>query len=102
MKQSRTRPGVIMQFDKKMNTAVIVLDDPFSGQVGNIINNVPCPEIMGVQMVAPSPGTRCLVGFRDDNENNPYIVTYFTDPGKISGYSSNYFASTGIPKFMSR
>lgn len=102
MKQSRTRPGVVMQFDKKMNTAVVILDDPLSGQLGNIINNVPCPEIMGIQMVSPGPGTRCLVGFRDDNESSPYIITYFTDPGKNSGYFNNYVANTGIPKFMAR
>jgi hypothetical protein len=102
MRQAKTRPGVIMQFDKKSNLATIILDDAYSGQVGNIISSVPCPAIMGVQNVAPEPGTRCLVGFRDDNENKAYVISYFEESNLGSNYSSNYTVNTGIPKFMAR
>jgi hypothetical protein len=102
MRQSKTRPGVVMQFNKKMNTAMVVLDDQLSGQIGNIINDVPCPAVMGVQTVSPDAGTRCLIGFRDDNENHPYIISYFNDFGSTSGKLNNYVVNTGIPKYMSR
>jgi len=102
LRQSKTRPGLIMQFDRKTNLATVILDDQLSGQIGNIINGVPCPSIMGVQSVAPEPGTRCLVGFRDDNENHAYIISYFDEPNKSSGHMHNYVVNTGIPKFMAR
>ena len=102
MRQSKNRPGVVMQFNKRNNTAVIVLDDPLSGQIGNISGDVPCPSIMGVQMISPEAGTRCLVGFRDDNENHPYIITYFDDQSKNSGRLNNYVVNTGLPKYMMR
>lgn len=102
MRQAKTRPGVIMKFDKKNNRATIILDDAYSGQLGNIINSVPCPAIMGVQNVSPEPGTRCLVGFRDDNENNAYVISYFEENNLSSNYLNNYVVNTGIPKFMAR
>jgi len=102
MRQAKTRPGVIMKFDKRSNRATIILDDAYSGQVGNIINSVPCPAIMGVQNVSPEPGTRCLVGFRDDNENNAYVISYFEENNLSSNYLNNYVVNTGIPKFMAR
>ncbi len=102
LKQSKSRPGLVMKFDRKLNSATVILDDALSGQIGNIIENVPCPSIMGVQSVCPEPGTRCLVGFRDDNENHAYIINYFDDPIRVSPQMPNYVVNTGIPKFMAR
>lgn len=102
MRQAKTRPGVIMSFDMKKNSASIILDEQNSSQTGNILYDVPCPLINGVQTVAPEPGTRCLVGFRDDNERNAYVISVFEEVGMSSGYMYNYTVNTGIPKFMSR
>jgi hypothetical protein len=102
MRQSKTRPGVVMEFNKKYNVATVILDDSLSSQLGNIVQGVPCPTSMGVQTVAPEPGTRCLIGFRDDNENHPYIINYFNDPGSSSGQLNSYVVNTGIPKYLSR
>ncbi len=102
MRQAKTRPGVIMKFDKTSNRATVILDDPYSGQLGNVINSVPCPSVMGVQNVSPEPGTRCLIGFRDDNENNAYVISYFEENNLSSNYLNNYVVNTGIPKFMAR
>ena len=102
MRQSKTRPGVVMEFNKKYNVVTVILDDSLSSQLGNIVQGVPCPTSMGVQTVAPEPGTRCLIGFRDDNENHPYIINYFNDPGSSSGQLNSYVVNTGIPKYLSR
>jgi len=102
MRQAKTRPGVIMSFNMETNTASIILDDQYSGHIGNTLNNVPCPSTPGIQGVAPNPGTRCLVGFRDDNERFAYVITYFDEPGFGSNYMYNYSINTGIPKFMAR
>lgn len=102
MRQSKIRPGIIMEFEKTTNSATVILDDPYSNQVGNVVGNVPCPSVMGVQNVSPQPGTRCLVGFRDDNENHAYIITFFEENNMSSNYLHNYVVNTGIPKYMSR
>jgi hypothetical protein len=102
MRQSKTRPGVIMKFDVTTNTADVILDDAYSGQLGNIISKVPCPMNVGIQTVAPEPGTRCLIGFRDDNENNAYVISYFEEPNLNSNYMYNYSVDSGIPKFLAR
>jgi hypothetical protein len=97
---SRTRPGVVMSYDKVSNTAVVALDEQFSDAVGNIIRNVPCPFVRGVQVVAPTMGTRCLVGFRDNNETNPYIINYFDDGYSKLNHYHNTVVRTGIPRYM--
>ena len=45
MQQSRPRPGVVMSYDRSKNTAVVILEDRMSGAVGDIIKDVPCPDI---------------------------------------------------------
>jgi hypothetical protein len=100
MQKARTRPGVIMSYDKVTNTAIVVLEDQYSDSVGNVIKNVACPYTRGVQFVSPVPGERCLVGFRDNNEAKPYIINIYQDLGSNANYNYNYTLNTGIPKFM--
>lgn len=102
MRQARGRPGIIMAYDIRTNSASILVDDQMSGQIGNIMHDVPCPVNVGVQTVAPEPGTRCYVQFRDDNEGSAYVAFYFDQHQVSSSYSRNYTINTGIPKYMSR
>lgn len=98
--QTKTRPGVISSYDKYTNMATVILDERHSGTVGDILNNVPCPFTYGVQTVAPSPGTRCLVSFRSDSERDPYIINIMNDQYETGKIISNTSVDTGIPKFM--
>jgi len=100
LKQSKTRPGMIMTYDKAGNSATVILEGQSSELMGNVIRNVPCPVIRGIQSVSPVMGTRCLVAFRDNNEANPYIVNYFEDTNINPTFYSNYTVNTGIPRFM--
>jgi hypothetical protein len=100
LQQSKTRSGTIMSYNKMNNTVVIVLDDRMTNQVGDIIRGVPCPSRLGVQSVAPTAGTRCIVGFADVNERFPHIVSYIDDTNSVGRYMPNYSVDTGIPKFM--
>ena len=102
MRQARGRPGIIMAFDIKSNTASVIIDDQMSGQIGNIVHDVPCPVQVGIQAAAPEPGTRCFVQFRDDNEGSPYVSFYFDEHNVSSSYSRNYSVNSGIPKYMAR
>lgn len=97
--QTKNRPGTIMNYDAESNTATVLLDEKFSGVIGNAMIDVPCPFIYGVQSVAPAPGTRCLVGFRDEHEDDAYIIMYFNEPRSYKN-SRNTNIYTGIPKFM--
>ncbi len=98
-KQIKNRPATIMGYNSGQNTATVMMDEKFSSTIGNMLPNVPCPFIYGIQSVAPSPGTRCLVGFRDEHEEEPYIMMYFNE---IHSYKNtrNTVVDTGVPKYM--
>jgi hypothetical protein len=66
---------------------------------GTLLPNVPCPFVYGVQTVAPAPGTRCMVGFRDEHEDSAYILMYFNE-GASYATTRNSSLDTGVPKFM--
>lgn len=86
MQQAKPRIGTVVQYNKYTHTAMVVLQSQYAGTIGNIIKDVPCPMIYGVQTVAPEPGDECMVGFQDDNERNPYIITFISQyaNGKIT------------------
>lgn len=98
--QSKPRPGTVMSYDQRTNTATILIDEKYSDTIGDMVANVPCPFYYGVQTVAPAPGTRCYVAFRDSSEKEPYIINYFNDEN--SGFKNvvQNSVNTGIPKFM--
>jgi hypothetical protein len=68
--------------------------------LGNIYRAIPCPTVQGVQMVAPTAGSRCVIGFRDDSEVSPYIISFVDDGSSTGKYGPSTFVNTGIPKFM--
>jgi len=100
LRESRTRPGVIISFNKVTNTATVVVDDQHSGKPGAVLKDVPCPITKGLQTVSPFMGTRCLVGFRNTEETDPYILNFFDDTRASSYYNRSYSVDTGIPKFL--
>lgn len=97
---SKPRYGTIMSFNKMNNTAVVVLDERMTNQIGDILKNVPCPSIQGIQTVAPIAGSRCVVGFTDANERFPYIISYVDETNSIGKYMPSYSVNTGVPKFL--
>lgn len=51
-------------------------------------------------MVAPTAGSRCVIGFRDDAEVAPYIISFVDDGSSTGKYGPATFVNTGVPKFM--
>ena len=100
MQKSRTRPGIIVSYNRASSTADVILDEQYSESMGNVLKNVPCPLVKGVQSVSPTMGTRCLIGFRDANESNPYILNFFDDVTTNKFHIRNSTVNTGIPRFM--
>ena len=99
MQKSRTRPGIIVSYNRASSTADVILDEQYSENMGNVLKNVPCPLVKGVQSVSPTLGTRCLIGFRDTNESNPYILNFFDDVATNKFHIRNFIVNTGIPRF---
>ena len=100
LKESRARPGMVISFNSVKSTATIVVDDPHSGKPGQVLNNVPCPVSKGIQTVSPFAGSRCLIGFRDSQETDPYVLNFFDDTSASNYYNRNYSVETGIPRFL--
>ena len=100
MQKSRTRPGIIVSYNRASSTADVILDEQYSENMGNVLKNAPCPLVKGVQSVSPTLGTRCLIGFRDTNESSPYILNFFDDVTTNKFHIRNSVVNTGIPRFM--
>lgn len=95
------RFGIIMGYDEVTNTATVLLSSPTSETAGDMIKNVPCPLIMGVQMAAPEPGRPCWVCFKGNSgERHPMITHYFNHNYQKYDYDRHSSASTGIPYYM--
>lgn len=97
---AKPRYGIIVGYDYKTNTASVLLSSPDSDSPGDIIRNVMCPSIRGIQGVAPSPGYPCWVAFKGDREKFPVILTYFNHNYERYDYNNQYDAINYTPKFM--
>jgi hypothetical protein len=100
MRQSKTRFGIVMQFDKMRNTATIMMEDVNTNYTGSVIHDVPCPSMPGIQYRFPTAGSRCVVGFSDQQERSPYVINFIDDRKIGRNFYKEYNALTGIPKFM--
>lgn len=92
--------GTVMHYDKRTNTATIVLSMPGSDHLGQFYTNVPCPTTRGLQMAAPEEGRGCWVIFKDNTLANP-MITHFANPDfEGIDYHKQYEAKNDIPRFM--
>lgn len=99
MQQAKNRMGTVAQYDRISHTVTVILESNYSDTIGNIVPNVGCPMIYGLQQVAPEPGDRCIIGFRDENERLPYIINFINDFGNERQVNSG-IANTGVPRFL--
>ena len=100
MQKQKTRYAILVSYDRGTNTAKLLVEDRNSGELSDIITNVPCPYVNGIQTVAPEPGARCVVGFRDVNETIPFVVSFYVSPNDSGYYHNNNRASSHIPRYM--
>lgn len=95
------RIGIIQSYDPRTNTATVMLTAPDSDTPGDIITNVMCPVLMGLQLASPEPGRPCWVVFRGSNDKAAVIVNYFNHMFSHYDYNRLYDARSAIPKYMS-
>jgi hypothetical protein len=66
--------GVITSYNRTHNTASVAITENDTDEIREILTNVPCPVMYGVQGVAPTPGKLCYVLFKNGNIQSPLIV----------------------------
>lgn len=99
MQGAKSRIATVVQYDRITNNMTVIMESHYSDTLGNIVDKIPCPITYGVQSVAPEPGDRCVIGFRDDNERHPYVISFINDyqNGRLTNMS---IANSGIPRFL--
>ena len=100
LQRERTRYGILVSYDRSNNTAKVMLEDKYSDSISDVLTNVPCPFTGGVQTVAPEPGARCMVGFRNTDETNPYIISFYAGQADMSNLIQNNYATTQVPRYL--
>jgi len=100
IQRERPRYGILVSYDRSKNTAKIMLEDRYSDSISDVLTNVPCPFTAGVQTVSPEPGARCIVGFRNATETNPYVISFYVTQADMSGLTRNDYAATQVPRYL--
>lgn len=75
---SLSTPGTLIEFDHKTYTATIAIVK--STGKGSTILKLPWPqEQLGVYSTVPPLGSKVIIGFREGNDNFPYVISTY-DP----------------------
>jgi hypothetical protein len=94
------RIGVITSYNAFTNTATVILSEPDSDAVDEIVTDVPCPTSIGVQLTAPEPGRMCVVLFKNGAITQPLIVSYFNHSYRKFDYVKQNRAGYTLPTYL--
>lgn len=92
--------GVVSSYDRYTNTATVIVSKPDTDEVDEILHKVPCPVLLGVQSVAPSPGMPCLVAYKGGNRHQPLITHFYNHRYDMYNYGPQNKADVAIPNFL--
>lgn len=92
--------GVISSYDRYTHTATVIASRPDTDEVEEILQNVPCPVLLGVQAVAPEPGRPCYVVFKGGNRTQALITHYYNHRYDQYDYSRQTKADVAIPSYL--
>lgn len=95
-----SRQGVLIDYNPYNNTAIVALSSQNGDNIGEIIENVPCPHTPGIQTHAPEPGKLCWVTFRNGNMRQPVITHFYSNDFRRFDYRRHYWANTGISDYF--
>lgn len=96
----RDRLGIIADYDPTKNTATVIMTDSFSDRLNEVISDVPCPTIIGVQSVAPEQGRGAWVTFDGPSARSPHIVSFTNLDYTKFDYMRQTRADSALPRFM--
>lgn len=92
--------GVISSYDRYNNTATVIVSRPDTDEVEEILRNVPCPVLLGLQSVAPDPGRPCYVVYKNGNKSQALITHYYNHRYDHFDYSRQTRADIAIPSYL--
>ena len=98
--QQTGRLGVITSYDPFNNTATVLISGEQSDVIEDVLSNVLCPLNLGVQSVAPSPGTQCWVVFKNNNRSQALITHYYNYRYSQGDYDKQSKAQIGLPTYL--
>lgn len=87
--------GVITSYNPYNHTASVAITENDTDEIREILKNVPCPIMYGIQGVAPQPGKLCYVAFRNGKIQSPMIIAIYNhryDQYDYETQNKTYFA----------
>jgi hypothetical protein len=92
--------GVISSYDRYTNTATVMVSKPDTDEIEEILPNVPCPVLLGVQSVAPEPGRPCYVVYKNGNKSQALITHYYNHRYDHYDYFKQARAEVLLPSYL--
>lgn len=92
--------GTIISYDKFDNTATVAISKTETDEVSDFLKKVPCPTNIGIQTVAPSPGTMVYVVFRNGILSQPLITHFWNHQYSKYDYSRQTHSVNNIPTYL--
>lgn len=96
----KSKYGIIVNFNKKTNSAMVQLINPMSHMLAEVVTDVPCGYQSGIQMEAPTPGRLCMLSYLDSAGAHPVITQLFSAAYSTFDYETHYYADSGVPLYM--
>ena len=92
--------GMVVNYNRVKNTATVLLAEQDSDRPDDVLNNVPCPSLVGIQTCAPEPGRMCWVVFRGHSRDHPVIVSFFNPYFEAVDHPRHNGANFHTPRYI--
>ncbi len=92
--------GTILAYDKYSNTASVLVSKPETDEVEEVLQSVPCPTYIGIQMAAPEPGRLCWIVFKNGNLTQPLITHYYNHRYDTFDYNRQTSTAINAPSYL--
>lgn len=92
--------GVVTAYNRYDNTATVIISRPDTDEIDEVINKVPCPVLLGIQSVAPSPGRPCYVIFKGGNKTQPLISHFYNHRFGQYDYNLQSKSHVALPSYL--
>lgn len=89
--------GVVISYDRYNNTATVAVTENESNTISEIVKNVPCPFLPGMQGLDPQPGWEAWIVYKNGKITTPCISHFFNHAYSKYIYESQNKTEYGIP-----
>lgn len=96
------RIGVISSYNKYRNVATVMIVKDETDEIDEVLPNVPCPTLLGIQTVNPEPGMLCYVLFKSNNVQNAVITEFYSMKYESRYHFKQTYSPNMIPNYLYR